>query len=139
MSAQAKLLVVDDEASICNVIARALTEEGYEVVVAASPAEAQEQFAARQQEIRLLLTDVVLPGGNGRQLYEQCAKLKPSLRVLYMSGYADNAIVHRGVLEAGTAFIRKPFMPAELTRKVWQVLASSELRGAARQPTAKQG
>ena len=118
------MLVVEDEAVVRDIVARALTEKGYGVVVAASPGEAQEQFTAHQQEIRLLLTDVVLPGANGRELYEQCVKLKPSLRVLYMSGYANNAIVHRGVLDAGTAFIRKPFTSAELLRKVRQVLAS---------------
>ena len=72
--------------------------------------------------IALLLTDVVMPQMSGRELAERLAKTSPKLKVLYMSGYTDDAIVHHGVLDPGTRFIGKPFAAVELTRRVREVL-----------------
>src|SRR5207249_8021452 len=72
--------------------------------------------------IHLVLTDVIMPGMNGRELAERLVQRRPGLRVLYMSGYPGDAIVHRGALEPGTAFLQKPFMPEDLARKVREVL-----------------
>ena len=76
----------------------------------------------RTEPIHLLLTDVVMPGMSGQDLYERLAPEHPEMRILFMSGYTDNAIVHHGVLDEGTHFISKPFSPADLLAGVRLVL-----------------
>jgi CheY-like chemotaxis protein len=99
-----------------------LRECGYEVLEAKNGSEAL--FVAKQYsgEIHLMLTDVVMPQMSGRELAEQLAPVRREMKVLYMSGYTDDAIVHHGVLEEGTAFIGKPFSPDALARKVREIL-----------------
>jgi two-component system, cell cycle sensor histidine kinase and response regulator CckA len=126
------ILVVEDEKAVRGFLREALERKGYRVLEAANGEEALElaaQAASRgatlpgnEGEIRLLLTDVVMAGLNGRELAEEVLGLLPGIKVLYISGYADRAIVHQGVIEEGLAFLRKPFTPMDLARKVRGVL-----------------
>ncbi len=119
------ILLVEDEEAVRSLAARILQEHGYKVLESTSVEEAL-QIGARQEEpINLLLTDVVMPGMSGRNVAEHLGFFRPEMKVLYMSGYTDNAIVHHGVLDAGMAFLEKPFAPEALVRKVREVLDSS--------------
>jgi FixJ family two-component response regulator len=81
-----------------------------------------EVSAAHEGEIELLVTDVVMPKMSGRDLAEALVLLRPNIKVLFLSGYADRAIIEHGILETGAAFMQKPFTPQALTRKVRDVL-----------------
>jgi len=116
------VLLVEDEQDVRAVAERALTSQGYRVLSASHSDEAEGLHAQQDQPVDLLLTDVIMPGRNGRALYEQLASAHPSLKVLYISGYTDHAIVHHGVLDPGTAFLQKPFSPESLARRVREVL-----------------
>ncbi|MHB8763194.1 MAG: response regulator [Deferrisomatales bacterium] len=116
------VLVVEDEAVVRDLVRCILTGRGYRVVDAPNPAEALGICRSMPEPVHLLLTDVVMPGMGGRQLAERLAAERPGLKVLYMSGYLDNAIVHHGVLDPGVHFLQKPFTPLALARKVRQVL-----------------
>jgi PAS domain S-box-containing protein len=119
------VLLVEDEEAVRGLAERILRSAGYEVLAAGSGAAALALFEEHGSEVDLLLTDVVMPRVSGRELAERLATLRPGLRVLYMSGYADDAIVQHGVLDPGTRFIGKPFSSADLTRKVREVLDGS--------------
>ncbi len=116
------VLVVEDEDAVRSLARRVLERQGYSVLVASDPAEARGVFSEHSQEIDLLLTDVIMPGENGDQLYESLSARNPSLKVLYMSGYASSTVMQRGVDELDTAFIMKPFDARELCRHVRVVL-----------------
>jgi CheY-like chemotaxis protein len=118
------ILLVEDEEMVRNVTERMLRAAGYRVLTAANGSEAMSACEGHPGEIHLLLTDVIMPQMSGRQLAEQLHGLRPGLRVLYMSGYTDDAIVHHGVLDPGTKFIAKPFNATDLTRKVRDTLDS---------------
>ena len=94
----------------------------YTVLCAANAREAQDIAQGHEGHIDLLLTDVVMPDQNGRELYEAMTANQAGLKVLYMSGYTDNAIVHHGVLEEKTPFLQKPFEREDLAAKVRQAL-----------------
>ena len=116
------VLVVEDEDALRTLVERVLCRAGYIVLSAANGVEALRVFQQHKGSLHLLLTDVVMPEMNGRELAEQLVLQSPNLRVLYMSGYTDEAIVQRGALAPGTHFIGKPFNPAQLTRMVRKVL-----------------
>ena len=105
------ILLVEDEEAVRALASRILQERGYRVLESASPDDALQIAEHHQEPIALLLTDVVLPKMSGRKIAEHLTLLRPSMKVLYMSGYTDDAIVRNGVLEANTAFLQKPFTP----------------------------
>ncbi|MGZ6041983.1 MAG: ATP-binding protein, partial [Asticcacaulis sp.] len=117
------VLVVDDEAGVRDFAADALVELGYDVV-RASDAEQALRIVEGGAAPDVLLTDVVMPGKTGRQLAEAVHRLKPDVRVLYMTGYTQNAIVHNGVLDAGTHLITKPFTITELGQELDALMES---------------
>jgi PAS domain S-box-containing protein len=116
------ILLVEDEDAVRKAAERILRAAGYEVVSAATGAAAVAFVAEHQRAIDLLLTDVVMPKMSGRELADRLMTDAPGLKVLFTSGYTDNAIVHQGALDPGTAFLGKPFSPAALVRKVREVL-----------------
>jgi two-component system cell cycle sensor histidine kinase/response regulator CckA len=116
------ILVVEDEESVRQLVQRVLQRFGYSVLLASTPTEASTVVRARSGPIHLLISDVVLPQMSGRALAEELLGHEPAMRVLYMSGYTDDAIVHHGVLDQGTPFLQKPFTPDALARKVREVL-----------------
>ena len=99
-----------------------LVSQGYTVNEAEDAEQALKLQESSQGPVDLLLTDVVLPGMNGKELYNKMAEKMPDLRVLYMSGYTDNVIAHHGILDEGVHFIQKPFTNQALLTKVRQVL-----------------
>jgi signal transduction histidine kinase len=119
------VLVVEDAASVRMVARQVLERYGYAVLEAPNGDTALRLAAKHHGPIHLLLTDVIMPGLSGRQLAEQLAELRPDMKVLYASGYADQAIVHHGILDSGIAYLPKPFTPETLARRVRQVLDSS--------------
>jgi PAS domain S-box-containing protein len=116
------LLVAEDEDGVRSLICEILRELGYHVLEAPRPEMAIKAMREGARPVHLLLTDVVMPGMDGRQLAEKLTTLQPGLRVLYMSGYTGEAIAEHGVLEHGTQFLQKPFTPDALARKVREVL-----------------
>ncbi len=116
------VLLVEDEETVRDLAAEALHQNGYQVLPAANAEEALAVCESYQEPIHLLLTDVVMPGMSGRHLAEKLCALYPNLKVLYMSGYAENAISHHGVLDPGIAFLAKPFPINTLVNRVRQVL-----------------
>jgi two-component system, cell cycle sensor histidine kinase and response regulator CckA len=118
------ILLVEDEPAILRLAAMMLEKQGYTVVAAATPGEAIRLARERTGEIDLLMTDVVMPEMNGRELARNILTLYPGLRRLFMSGYTADVIAHQGVLEEGVHFIQKPFGIKELAAKVREVLDS---------------
>jgi len=116
------VLLVEDAAAVRSVIHEALVRQGYAVMDAPNGAEALRIAANHPGPIHLLLTDVVMPGLSGRQLSDQLTRIRPETRVLYTSGYTDDAVVRHGVLESGIAYLQKPFTVDGLARKVREVL-----------------
>ena len=116
------ILVVEDEEAILGIAQRILGQAGYTVLTAATASNALRTCNTHPGKVHLLLTDVVMPRMGGRVLAEHLALARPGIKVLYMSGYADDAIVHHGTLDPGTHFIGKPFSALDLTTKVREVL-----------------
>jgi PAS domain S-box-containing protein len=116
------ILLVEDEEAVRDLAQTILAGQGYDVLVAENATSAEKLAASGSREIHLLLTDVVMPGISGRELARRVTARHPKTRVLFMSGYTDNVIASGGVLEAGVAFLQKPFTPRALTQKVREVL-----------------
>jgi len=115
-----RILVVDDEVGIRSLMRKILLREGYAVAEAVDAAEAIEYV--RQQPIDLLLTDVVMPGVNGRELAEQVLLLRPAVKVLYVSGFTGETAVESGNYPPGSMWLQKPFTLGSLLRKAKEIL-----------------
>jgi len=116
------VLVVEDHEDVRRLTERVLRSRGYTVLVSANGPEALRAAAQHAGPIHLLVTDVVMPGMSGREVSLLLAPARPEMRVLYLSGYADESIIHHGVLDPGLAFLQKPFTPDRLARKVRDLL-----------------
>jgi CheY-like chemotaxis protein len=116
------VLVVEDEPAVRQMTSRALREFGYRVVEASDGQEALDLLGEPQTRFRLMVADVVMPGMDGHELARRAAKLHPGLQVLFMSGYTDDEVVRRGLLDAGQPFLQKPFTPEALGEHVAAML-----------------
>jgi PAS domain S-box-containing protein len=116
------VLLVDDDKSLMTLGGKLLAELGYQALLANSPGEALQLAKQYPGKIHLLITDVVMPEMNGRDLANHLVHLYPNLKALYMSGYTANVIAHRGVLDEGVSFVQKPFSVEILAKKVIAVL-----------------
>ena len=116
------ILLVEDDEVVRKLVSEVLDNEGYRLLEAANGIAALSICAQYEEPIHLLLTDVVMPEMSGRDLADRLVPQRPEMKVLFMSGYTDDVIVHHGVLDAGAAFIQKPFAPDVLARKVRDVL-----------------
>ena len=116
------ILLVEDESAILEMTCMMLERKGYAVISAATPGQAVEKAKNHSGAIHLLMTDVVMPEMNGRDLAEKITPFYPGIRLLFMSGYSADIIAHQGVLDDGVAFIQKPFSMAELTEKLREIL-----------------
>jgi two-component system, NtrC family, sensor kinase len=119
------VLVVEDDPDVRTYVVDALRDLGYRVQHASSGEDALKSGDG-QGGIDLLLTDVVLPGINGRKLAEELTRRQPSLKVIYMTGYSRNAIIHQGRLDAGLEMLQKPLTSRDLARTVGKVLKSAD-------------
>ena len=119
------VLVVEDQPAVLSLAERILTRSGYRVLTADGPAAALELAREHAAEVDLLLTDVVMPDMNGRELAERIEGENPGLRILYMSGYAEDVVTHHGAPEEGVDFIAKPFTAKQLVRRVREALDHS--------------
>jgi CheY-like chemotaxis protein len=121
------ILVVEDQRAVRAYTGTALRQCGYQVLEASDGDEATAAAERHAGEIHLLLTDVVMPGMNGKELSERLKAKYPNLKVLFISGYTADAIAHHGVLDPGVAFLQKPFRPEELAERIREVLAKPSM------------
>ena len=119
------VLLVEDEEYVRSLVRRSLQSKGYSVLEARNGQEALSVAKEHEGAIHLLITDVVMPGMSGRELSENLAPLRPDMKTLFMSGYADDSILHHGVLKSGGALLQKPFTADALASKVRQLLETS--------------
>jgi CheY-like chemotaxis protein len=119
------ILLVENESEVLSIANRILTRYGYRVMTAGDPETAIRMCRESPDHIDLLLTDVVMPKMSGPEVARQLVGLRPSLRVLYMSGFTDDSVVRHGLLESTVHFIQKPITPDLLARKVREVLGPS--------------
>jgi len=116
------ILVTEDDSSLRALVAHILAERGYAVLEASNGKEALEISERFAGEIHLVVTDVIMPEIGGKELASRLSSARPGIKILYVSGYTNNAIVHHGVLDPGVSFLQKPFTIENLTRKVRAVL-----------------
>src|SRR5262249_53512217 len=122
------VLLVEDEDAVRSLAADALRRQGYSVLEARHGLDALRVAEKHSEPIHLMVTDVVMPHMGGRDLAERLAAARPAMKVLFMSGYTDHAVVHRD-LTPGTAFLQKPFTPEAFARKVRTVLDQQAVTG----------
>jgi PAS domain S-box-containing protein len=123
-----RVLIVEDDPSVCELVRSVLDSHGYSVLTAAQPNEAETLFAQLEdQAVDLMVSDVVMPGLSGTELASRLTRKNPRMKVLFMSGYIDDAIVRAGIEEKDVAFLQKPFAPIALVRKVREVLDGTRI------------
>jgi two-component system, cell cycle sensor histidine kinase and response regulator CckA len=120
------ILLVEDDASLLYTTCEVLESAGFRVLKTRNAAEATSVFHQYNAIVRLLLTDVVLPGQNGRDLANELRSISPDLRIIFISGYPENVVTRHGLQDDGMAYLSKPFSLQSLTRKVRQVLEQQE-------------
>jgi PAS domain S-box-containing protein len=116
------ILVVEDEPNLRYLARQYLEKQGYKVIEAADGAVAMQIAVAHEGTIHLLLTDVIMPGMNGRELAQRISEIRPNVKILYMSGYTENVVGHDGTLDAGVRLLQKPFNLRDLKSRVREVL-----------------
>jgi DNA-binding NtrC family response regulator len=117
---------VEDNQQVRTLAETILEKQGYKVLAAADGVEAEEKLKNYKDTVHLLLADVVLPNMNGKEVYNRAIKKCPNLKVLYMFGYTDNVIAHRGVLDENINYIQRPFSVHSLGSKVRDVLGKGD-------------
>ena len=122
------VLLVEDEAGVRELAREYLEMSGYTVIVAPDGRTAIELASMHKGTIHLLMTDMVMPGIGGRELAERVAAIRPEIKILYMSGYTDQAVVHQGILGTDAPLLQKPFTLATLTTKLREILAAEVVR-----------
>ena len=125
---QETVLLVEDDASVCELVRTVLTSQGYTVLAARQPQEAETICGEHGHCVDILLTDVIMPGMSGPELAKKIAESNSHIRVLYMSGYIDDSLLRQEIQEQGTAYLQKPFSPLSLAKKVREVLDSLPVR-----------
>ncbi len=118
------VLVVEDEDMVREIIRHILLDYGYNILESHNPRTALQVCDLFEGKIHLMVTDIVMPGMSGRELAEKATSRYPKMKILYISGYTDDVIVHHGILDSGIAFLPKPFTPYSLASKVREVLDS---------------
>ena len=118
------ILLVEDQDEVRHVAQQVLRRYGYHVIEARNAGEAWLTCERHPRTIHLMVTDVVMPQMSGRELAERVSKIRPAMKVLYMSGYTDNAVLHHGILDSGIAYLQKPLVPNVLARRVREILDS---------------
>src|SRR5579864_6732399 len=139
------ILLVEDEANLRYLARQYLEKQGYKVIEAADGAVAMQIAVAHEAVIHLLLTDVIMPGMNGRELAQRISEIRPNVKVLYMSGYTENVIGENGTLDAGVRLLQRPFNLRDLKSKVREVLDATptppevvmSMQSAEPQPTTR--
>ncbi len=116
------ILLAEDDETLRELSSSVLRESGYEVVEAVDGEEAVRKFAARKDEIGLVILDVIMPKKSGKQAYDEIRAMRPSVRALFVSGYAPDIVREKGMLDGGAEILLKPFLPSELLRKAEAVL-----------------
>lgn len=116
------ILVAEDEQGVRSLVCATLKAKGYRILEALGPFEALSLMESHAEPIHLLLTDLIMPKMSGRELADSMLKLHPEAKVLFMSGYTDDAVVRHGIMEASASFLQKPFVPSALAQKVRKVL-----------------
>jgi len=124
------ILLVEDETNLRYLARQYLEKQGYKVIEAADGAVAMQIAVAHEKVIHLLLTDVIMPGMNGRELAQRISEIRPNVKILYMSGYTENVIGHNGMLDAGVRLLQKPFNLRDLRSKVREVLDATSPEAA---------
>jgi PAS domain S-box-containing protein len=123
------ILVVEDDHDVRSYLAEVLRNLGYRAVTCADAQSAKLLLAQRQRQFDLMLTDIVMPGQNGKQLGDDALRLRPELKIIYMTGYSRNAVVHHGRLDAGVDLLQKPVSQAELAARIRRALDQPAQRG----------